>query len=182
MSGIVPLSRPAWPIARAEPLVRRAGITAPVALLGVRGYFRDTMGVKGKNDVGIYDDAIFVLCPNGVISFNANTDPSRLGMNAKIGKPMAMLAPGTWTYMPGMHKGQYLALVQARPVTVLRGDTEDTGWFGINIHKGGYNTTSSEGCQTIYPDQWDSFISLVQAQMARVERKTISYLLMEAQG
>ena len=47
-----------------------------VILVGVRGYYRDSMGEAGKNDRGIYDDAIFVIAPDFFGSWNANTDPS----------------------------------------------------------------------------------------------------------
>jgi hypothetical protein len=46
---------------------------------------------------------------------------------------------------------------------------EDTGsGFGINIHRGSYNGTSSEGCQTIHPDQWQTFISMATDHMKRL--------------
>ena len=85
---------------------------------------------------------------------------------------MAKLKPGAWfVHIFDKHKGQYLALCQRRgDVTVVRDgtpDTEDTGSFGINIHRGGYNTTSSEGCQTIHPSQWDSFIGTAVDQAKR---------------
>jgi lysozyme len=51
--------------------------------------------------------------------------------------------------------------------------------IAINIHRGGYRTTSSEGCQTIYPSQWDGFINLVYSEMSRYNQKTIPYLLVE---
>ena len=55
----------------------------------------------------------------------------------------------------------------------------DSMGIAINIHRGRYNTTSSEGCQTIYPSQWESFISLVYSEMDRAGQKTIPYLLVE---
>jgi hypothetical protein len=55
----------------------------------------------------------------------------------------------------------------------------DVGWFGINIHRGGVNTTSSEGCQTIPPSQWNGFITIVKEQMKWYGQKTIPYVLTE---
>jgi lysozyme len=47
-----------------------------VFLIGIRGYYQDSMGKPGINDRGIYDDAICLLAPNLFLTFNANTDPS----------------------------------------------------------------------------------------------------------
>lgn len=153
------------------------------ALIGIRGYYRDTMGKPGLNDRGIYDDAIILITPTAYITFNANTDPSI----AQRG--VAVLAPGVWWYKIGIHglsktrKAQYKALVQAAKVTVIRdGKGEDTGMFGINIHRGSLHSTSSLGCQTIYPPQWGSFIAAVESEMNRHGRTTIPYLLIEEQG
>lgn len=140
-----------------------------VIVVAVRGYYRDTLGMIGVNDRGIYDDAIFLLTPTRFLAFNANADPSRgrKGQGTGAGKGMARLKPGLWrSHRLGKHKGQYLALIQTGgKVTVIRdgvdGDYEDTGYFGINVHKGGISTTSSEGCLTIPPDQWPEFINAV---------------------
>jgi hypothetical protein len=174
----VPSSRPMQPRAKTAEMLLAAGIKGPVAILGVRGYYRDTMGVPGVNDRGIYDDAIFVFSSSCHVAFNANTDPSvhRNGI--------ASLIPGHWIYKLGTHglskpaHLRYRALVQAAPVTVLRdGGKRETGWFGINIHRGSYRTTSSLGCQTIHPDQWAAFIALVEDQLGRFAQKYIPYLL-----
>ena len=148
------------------------------ALLGRRGYYRDSLGVPGRNDNGIYDDAIFLVTPGVFKSFNANTDPSR------IHKGVATLRTGLWLYKVGTHglskpkEKQYTALVQAKEVWVERAESAaDFGFFGINIHKGSLNSTSSEGCQTIYPSQWDEFIGLVQKELKRANKQTIPYLL-----
>lgn len=129
------------------------------AVVGIRGYYMDTMGTVHENDRGIYDDAIFILTDSQLFPFNANTDPS------KYSPGIAKLRPGVWSvYKFDKHKGKYLALCQrAGNVTVDRdGKGSETGMFGINIHKGGFLTTSSLGCQTIYPDQWDDFIAKCQ--------------------
>jgi lysozyme len=62
---------------------------------------------------------------------------------------------------------------------VTRDGQGDSMGIAINIHKGGYRTTSSEGCQTIHPSQWPAFVALVYSEMDRVGQKTIPYLLME---
>lgn len=162
-----------------------------VRLLGVRGYYRDTMGAKGKNDRGIYDDAICLVTPDAYGTFNANTDPS------VTRRGVAVLRTGTWLYKIGMHglskprhpsgaldwveNGyQYRALVQAGPVTVMRdGVGADTGWFGINIHRGSYSTTSSLGCQTIWPDQWSEFIGMVRGALKGAGQSVVPYVLMD---
>jgi len=179
VTGIVPPSRPMNSRQWARSLAIESGWPGyePIVLLGVRGYYRDSMGEKGENDRGIYDDALFVMSPNVYAGFNANTDPSY----AREG--IATLATGVWRYKKGLHRIQYRALRQAAPVEVRRdGGKVELGWFGINIHKGSYTSTSSLGCQTVFPDQWDAFRSLVYSEMDRVSVDTITYVLTEAQG
>ncbi|MDP9202354.1 MAG: hypothetical protein M3P26_10555 [Gemmatimonadota bacterium] len=178
---IVPPERPKITIRQATELIRAHGINGP-ALLGQRGYYRDRMGVVGKNDRGIYDDMIAIVTPDFFKAWNANTDPSRQRPG------IAVLRAGVWDYKLGIHNiskdptehPHYEALVQAEVVRVLRdGGRLDVGFFGINIHKGGYTTTSSEGCQTIYPDQWPDFIGTVKREMARLRISVIPYVLTE---
>lgn len=175
---ILPPNRPLLPRAKTASFLADAGVREAVALVGLRGYYRDTMGAPGANDRGIYDDALFLLTPAVHASFNANTDPS-------VARPhIATLRAGLWRYKIGTHglsrpkAQQYTALVQAAEVTVGRdGERAETGWFGINIHRGGYGTTSSLGCQTLWPDQWPAFIALVQGELKRHGQKTLPYLL-----
>lgn len=170
----------------------------PLVLVGVRGYYLNSLGRSGTNDRGIYDDALFIDTLNTTTAFNANTDPSvvRKGRGSGAGKGMARLKTGLWmAHRFGTHNGSrtsYPAIVQRiSNVTVIRdgvnGDYEDTGMFGINIHKGGINTTSSEGCQTIHPSQWDSFYGLARGEAQRLyganwNKTTIPYLLLENKG
>lgn len=163
----------------------------PCIVVGVRGYYRNTMGAPNVNDRGIYDDALFLYTPSMMASYNGNTDPSRYrkGTGKGAAKGIATLNPGAWyVHKFDLHRGKYLALCQrAGDVTVTRdGDPpyEDTGLFGINIHKGGYNGTSSEGCQTIHPDQWESFIASAVDQAKRYfgdkwNKTIIPYILIE---
>jgi lysozyme len=175
---MIPKSKPAQDAKVTERIIRAVGVKDAVAMLGVRGYYRDSMGKVGVNDRGIYDDAIFLLSPNGHFAFNANTDPSV----ARDG--IATLNTGIWRYKLGIHglskpkHLQYRALVQAAPVTVSRDNRpSQTGWFGINIHRGSNNSTSSLGCQTIPPAQWTAFIALVEQEMKRAGQREISYFL-----
>lgn len=156
-------------------------------LVGCRGYYLDSMGKPKENDRGLYDDAVFLVGPGIFVSFNFNTDPTsyRKGMGHGTKKGMATLDPGVWWYKKGLHKGKYHALVQADHVFVTRDGApayRDSGMFGINIHKGGIKTTSSEGCQTLPPDQWNSFIELTFLQMKKFDQKEIAYILVEKQG
>lgn len=149
---------------------------------GVRGYYRDTMGEPGRNDRGLYDDAMFVVGPEVLVTFSANTDPSAFR------KGVASLIPGWYPYKPGNHGitrpgGGYPAF---RPATkneelpVTR-DGIAVPWPGvaINLHKGGWNTTSSEGCQTIHPSQWDAFHALVTMELKKHGLKRFWYGLID---
>jgi hypothetical protein len=150
-------------------------------LLGFRPWF---LGNRPGNERGIYDDAIVVVSPTASIAYNANTDPSyvRKGRGTGASKGMACLKTGCWLYKIGTHRGNYTALVQADEVTVIRDGNPnypDTGFFGINIHRGSRNSTSSLGCQTIHPDQWASFITTAMAEMKRHGQKVIPYVLVD---
>jgi lysozyme len=154
-----------------------------------RAYYDRTMGKPG-NDVGIYDDAAFIVSPLGFTSWNANTDPSRYGWNPNAGKYMARLKPGIYTFRRLKHRASspsgYMAFGQGPdPVTVERirrdgtiAETE-TGCFGINLHRGGVNGTSSEGCLTIPPVQWPAFDHTLSDILKRTEAKTFTLILID---
>lgn len=194
MTAAIPRSRPQ--LSRADLHARLAPFAIdrskyPIVVVGIRGYYRDTLGKPGVNDRGIYDDAIFLDLPGVTMPFNANTDPSKIreGQGTGAAKGMARLQPGAWfVHRLDLHKGQYLALCQrAGPVTVMRDghpDYPETGSFGINIHRGGINGTSSEGCQTIPPAQWPDFINTVTHAATsffgtRSRQAVIPYVLLE---
>lgn len=177
--NIKPASRPRASKADITAKIPPATAAAyPVMLVGVRAYYRDTMGASGKNDRGIYDDAIFIIAPDTFAAYNANTDPSLYR------KGIASLKLGVHLYRKGKHKinspNGYPAF---RPATkdeglpVTRDAQGDSIGYAINIHRGGWNSTSSLGCQTIPPDQWESFRSTVYMLMDRYNQKTIPYIL-----
>jgi lysozyme len=175
--------RPRLARAEAEAIIARHGIDAPVVLIGIRGYYRETMGRPGANDRGIYDDAMIVVTPDHYATFNANTDPSRQ-------KPgIASLVPGVHKYRKGKHgisRGPgYNALRPATPgeqLPVTRdGIREARPGVAINIHRGGITSTSSAGCQTIWPAQYAEFIALVYREMTKHDVATVPYILIEAE-
>lgn len=155
-----------------------------VIVVGVRGYYRDSMGAPGVNDFGIYDDAIFVLSPDTFVSFNANTDPSVKK------RDVAILLPGIYPYKPGLHglsrPNPYPAFRPATPneeLPVMRyGEAtipSKRPGVAINIHRGGNNTTSSLGCQTIHPSQWNAFHALLSLELKKWKQKVFNYILIE---
>jgi len=177
MQSIIPASRPRLSSAELQELLAPYKIDRvkyPLILVGYRGYYLDTMGKPGVNDRNLYDDAIFVDSPQGMVAYNGNTDPS--GYREGYGfteqtKGMASLMANTvyYAHQLGTHRTKwdpigYPAIVQtAGPVTVIRDGKppyRDTGRHGINIHRGGDTRTGSAGCQTIPPAQWPSCYAL----------------------
>jgi lysozyme len=177
---MIPKSRPQQSKEKSLAMVIRAGIEDRVVLIGIRGYYSETFQPSG-NQRSVYDDAIILLSPSVHATFNANTDPS------VYKKGIAVLKTGVHRYRKGNHGiskpgGGYPALRPANAkeqLPVTRDGEGDSMGIAINIHKGGYNTTSSLGCQTIYPPQWDGFINLVYSEMSRYNHKTIPYLLVD---
>lgn len=175
---------------RENPLCDAPVITlvCPVMLLGVRGYFRNSLGRLGLNDFGVYDDAAFLVSPARVQAFNWNCDPVRKGWNPGVGKNYAQLVPGVWPFRLGPHKGRpgnlrQLTSTEARSANLghffqdarakghftVRRVVDDnvgaleTGYFAINIHDGTTRSTGSWGCQTIPPDQHAEFSRSIYA-------------------
>jgi hypothetical protein len=194
MPTIIPNSKPRLAAHELHEMLKPYSIDRvqyPLIVVGIRAYYKNTMGAPYINDRGIYDDALFIDTPSVTAAFNGNTDPSKVrpGYGTGSNKVMAVLKKGAWfSYQFGYHRLIYRALCQnAGPVTVIRDGNppyEDTGYFGINIHKGKSDSTSSEGCQTLHPSQWDSFIDLAVDQAKRYfgeewKKRTIPYVLFE---
>jgi lysozyme len=145
-----------------------------VAVLGIRGYYQDSMGVAGKNDRGLYDDAAYICSDARCHPFNFNTDPSawRTGI-------ATLKANAVYEFIPGKHKISsptgYAAFRQSGAFTVPRDGTgDDRGYFGINLHRGGEEGTSSLGCQTVPPRQWREFRDLLFTLLETNEREVLS--------
>ena len=113
-------------------------------------------------------------------------------------KGCAILKEGQWSgcWGIGMHRGQYKALVQKKPVTVYRDDDKDTeydmiesntqeGMFGINIHRAHSKfelkdvNRFSAGCQVIQnPHEYDVFIKLCE-EAVEVWGNSFTYTLIK---
>lgn len=156
-------------------------------LIGIRGYYLNTMGKKNENDFDLYDDAIALVSTRKIWTFNCSMDPQ------VVKNHVAQLPDGVIWYKQGQHgisgDNPYDALRQAKPVRVRRYNDktgewflDDLGWPFTNIHKGGWTRTGSLGCITIYPSQWDEFINLVYKEMDALNKELIPCLIMETQG
>ena len=159
-----------------------------------RGYYLDSMGKPNMNDRGIYDDALFLISPDTFTSFNGNNDPSRYRQGIAT-----LVAPQVINYKKGWHgygrASGHRAFRQNSDVVVRRDGGRGNGHplggglftddadsrFWTNLHKGGWGTTSSAGCQTVPPNQWKAFYSLVSLQMERYDQDNFNcYLIGDA--
>ena len=133
-------------------------------------YQLNIVGVRNaQSQPNKFDDSIFVFYKddkNDWIEkeYPATTDTGMFYLLNPINNlGAAMLKEGQYvdSYKQGLHKGEYLALVQDKPVTTYRDYDRDavfdiftketTGNYGINIHKAGANSQDvnnwSAGCQ-----------------------------------
>lgn len=138
-----------------------------------RPYELNIVGVRADSTVpNRFDDEIHVFFKNNSgqwihYIFPATTDPGTYWLKNPLNpQGTAILQQGQYkdAYQIGLHRGKYYALVQRKPVTVLRdydrnavldfwNGTPDTGMFGINIHRASVKGTTktvdahSAGCQ-----------------------------------
>jgi hypothetical protein len=160
-------------------------VTEAVVVVGIRGYVKNIAGAEtGKNLLGVYDDAICIITPTTSHTFLGNTDPSRTILER------AVLQPGKYRYTRGIHgvtgpiEKRRPAWVQASGVTIRRFDASGVlgpelpqQWIGCNIHDGSVTTTGSAGCQTIVPEQWPTFDSVLEAALKAAAQTQFWYLL-----
>jgi hypothetical protein len=138
-----------------------------------RPYELNIVGIRADTTIpNQFDDEIHVFFKNNLAKwihyiFPATTDPGTYWLkNPMNPQGTAILKQGQYkgAYQIGLHRGKYYALVQRRPVTVLRdydrnaildfrNGRPDTGLFGVNIHRASVNGTTktvdiySAGCQ-----------------------------------
>lgn len=198
MSNMLPSGKPQLAKSDAQKMIDLFDHSKyPTVLLGVRGYFKKTMGDPTKNDRNLYDDGMFIISADHYSAWNGNTDPSAhrkgiavLKANAKRNADgtFTILNPNPYLYKVGLHgisgPHPYEAFRQYGRVTVIRdGGKEETDTdrnpFWIDIHRGGYGITSSLGCQTIWPDQYEEYLKTGKTQMKLHSQDIIPYWLVE---
>ncbi len=138
-----------------------------------RPFELNIVGIRADTTIpNRFDDEIHVFFKNNANQwihyiFPATTDPGTYWLkNPMHSQGTAILMQGQYkgAYQIGLHRGKYYALVQRKPVTVLRdydrnavldfwNGKPDTGMFGVNIHRASVNGTTktvdnySAGCQ-----------------------------------
>ena len=132
------------------------------------------------------------------LTFRCTTDPGTYWLeNPMRRQGTAILVAGQYrsAWKVGLHRGQYEALCQkGGRVKVYRDSNRDNthdmledsvmdGWFGINIHKSGNDSTQvnkwSAGCQVFANDaDFDIFMSLIRKSVEKYG-DGFSYTLLE---
>ena len=180
-------------------------VTSKVVVVGIRGYDEDSNQIGIYDDAAailspdvfkVYNfntdpsralPGVAVLQPgvyeyakgiHGIHHLNLNVQADRALYNQLQGGKLD-LDPIPGRILP------YWALRQHSNVTIKRQGSDalltdsPASRFWIDIHRGGYNTTSSEGCQTVFPDQWIDFRKTVFEEMDKNNLTEIQYLLIQ---
>jgi hypothetical protein len=172
--------------------------TYDVNIVGVRN---NTPGIY-KKVTNVFDDCLTVSFKDAKLveqfyCWKATCDPGKKGVKQFHNKNgVARLVPGQYrgAYALSLHQGKYEAVCQRlQEVTVWRDDNkdltfdevkQDTGMFGINIHKSGVDSTWvenwSEGCQVFKRvKDFNEFISICK-KAAKVHGNHFTYTLIES--
>lgn len=175
--NILPKGRPKLSSTDVRKIAQAMGVEIPkhgkVALLHIRDYYLDSIGKPGKGDRNTYDDASWIILADRCLAFNFSTDPSahKRGM-ATLVSPISWIIPGKHKILSA--KG-YAAFRQFKNVKVLRDDLgTETGYFGINLHRGGLLGTSSEGCLTVPALQWKEYRDTVYKALGVTEKMVLA--------
>jgi hypothetical protein len=157
--------------------------------LFTRPYELNIVGMRGNSTVpNRFDDEIHIFYKVSPLKWNyhvykATTDPGTFWLrNPMQEQGTAVLAQGQYVnaYALGLHRGQYGALVQQKPLTIIRdydrdakldfsNGTKTTGYYGINIHRANRTGTTktvdkySAGCQVFEnAEAFQEFIKLCE--------------------
>jgi hypothetical protein len=170
-----------------------------------RPFELNIVGVRANNTIpNTFNDTInvfFVGATGGWVhyTFNATTDPGTFWLQNPLSpQGTAILKPGYYpgSHQIGLHRGKYVALVQRKPLPVIRdadrnkilnfsGSRVQTGMFGINIHRATANGTSlsvdrySAGCQVVANSRdFATFMQLCETHR-RMYGNSFSYTLID---
>jgi len=172
--------------------------TYDVNIVGVRN---NTPGIY-KKVTNVFDDCLTVSFKDAKLveqfyCWKATCDPGKKGVKQFHNKNgVARLVPGQYrgAYALSLHQGKYEAVCQRlQEVTVWRDGNkdltfdevkQDTGMFGINIHKSGVDSTWvenwSEGCQVFKRvKDFNEFMSICK-KAAKVHGNHFTYTLIES--
>lgn len=171
---------------------------------GAKDYDVNIVGIRNtqpsKHVTNLFDDTLTISYKkNGVWQFHEwtiTTDPGKKAMlEYSNPKGVAILVPDQYrgSHMIGLHQGKYEALRQQKPVKVYRDKDkdmeydfvdEDTGIFGINIHRSNPKTEStyvenwSEGCQVFKKvNQFNTFMDICRLS-AKIHGNSFTYTLL----
>ena len=171
-----------------------------------RPYKLNLIGVRNSaaTDQQKFDDQIayFYYDNNGKLIgkvATGTTDPSTYFLNVPMNpKGAAILQSGEYkdTWGIGLHRGSYKALVQNKPVTVIRDNDRNsyinyfaptqTGLFGINIHRASLSKNNvteigqdSAGCQVFQnASDFNSMMGMAETSRSKYGNK-FSYILID---
>lgn len=156
-----------------------------------RNYNLNIVGLRNENaEPNKFDDEIWVFWRFNnkwtLKKYKVTTDPGLSYLTDPLNDAgTAILKEGQYlkAYRFGKHKGKYDALVQSKPVTVIRdfnrdskldysSGHEETGLFGINIHRASETGEStlvnnwSAGCQVFARiSEYNEFIGLCKKSL-----------------
>ena len=172
--------------------------TYDVNIVGVRN---NTLSIY-KKVTNVFDDCLTISFKDtqGLEQFycwKATCDPGKKGVQQFHNKTgVARLVPGQYkgAYAVSLHQGKYEAVCQRlQEVTVWRDGNkdltfdeakQDTGMFGINIHKAGVDSTWvenwSEGCQVFKRvKDFNEFMAICK-KAAKIHGNHFTYTLIES--
>ena len=174
---------------------------------GDKPYNLNIVGIRKTRDsvVNTFEDLICVLYNdegNSMVlkSFPATTKPGTYFLKHPINvSGTAIMSPGQYieAYSIGLHRDQYRALVQVRPIKVFRDSNQDdvidlkpekiiVGVYGLNIHESNPFTPSyrvdkwSAGCQVFQsPVDFARFMKLCDRAVKQYGNRFTYTLLTE---
>ena len=170
---------------------------------GDKPYNLNIFGIRCAVDTNSFDDLICVAYKNDNLEsiveiFQGTTDPGKYWLEHPMNSDgTAILCEGQYrsVYKIDKHRGKYNALCQRLgKVTVFRDDdkdtkhdldpeTEQTGYFGINIHKSNpyvkYVDKYSAGCQVFRLDSHFDRMMFLAFKSAEIYGNSFTYTLFD---